>query len=100
MALNSLELTLEETQEAAVDDLVRRTAVWAKKVSLAPGELLDLLREALAAPAPLNPEDEALLRKHGIDDEQYRAVSLNDGGKAYRALMARRAKRAKKGATA
>ncbi len=61
-------------------------------------EVLEHLESALRqelepGQVPLNPEELALLRTHGIDDEQYRAVNQQDGGAAYRALMARRAKK-------
>ncbi len=85
-------LTAEEEQEVAVDDMATRMRVWARKLGLMNSEFFKLVGEAVMAGPPLNPEERALLRTHGIDDEQFHAINQKDGGVEYRALMARRAK--------
>lgn len=87
--MRRLGLTLEEEQEVAVDDLAKRVAVWARKMGLTVGQLLERVGEALAVGPPLSPEDKEQLRAHGITPEEFAAVQKNDGGKSYRELKAR-----------
>ena len=59
-------------------------------------ELLAAIREEMGDEEPevtaaLSAENTDVLRSHGIDEEEYRALNMKDGGKAYRALKARRA---------
>lgn len=86
------------TKEWAIHDLATRVRILGRKVGLTSDETMAAIREEMTIDlsdaglglAGGTSADRAMLRRHGMDAEQFRALNKKDGGVAYRALMQKR----------